>query len=71
MQKLFGLRLERREHCSVAVAKAAHTDTSEKVKILTAVIADELHAVAFDKLYRRATKGMHNVMGFERLLSCK
>ena len=71
MHELFGLRLERREHCRVAVAKAAHTDTSKKVKILTAVIADELHAVTFDKLYRRATKGMHNVMGFERLLSCK
>lgn len=53
------------------MAKAAHTDTSKKVKILTAIIASELHAVAFDKLYWRATKGMHNVMGFERLLSCK
>ena len=71
MQKLFGLRLERREHCRVAVTKAAHTDTGKKIKILTAVIAGELHAVAFDKLHRRATKGMHNVMGFERLLSCK
>ena len=65
MQKLFGLSLERREHCRVAVAKAAHTDTSEKVEILTTIVTDELHTVTFDKLYRRATKGMHNVMGFE------
>ena len=71
MQKLFGLSLERREHCRVAVAKAAHTDTSEKVEILTTIVTDELHTVTFDKLYQRATKGMHNVMGFERLLSCK
>ena len=71
MHELFGLRLERREHCSVAVAKAAHTDTGKKIKILTAVIADELHTVTFDKLYRRAAKGMHNVVGFERLLSSK
>ena len=71
MHELFGLRLESREHCRVAVAKATHTDTSEKVKILTTIVTDELHAVTFDKLYRRATKGMHNVVGFERLLSSK
>ena len=71
MHELFGLRLERREHCGVAVAKAAHTDTGKKIKILTAVITGELHTVTFDKLYRRTTKSMHNVMGFERLLSCK
>ena len=71
MQKLFGLSLERREHCRVAVAKAAHTDTSEKVEILTTIVTDELHAVAFDKLDRRATKGVHDVVGFKRLLCCK
>ena len=71
MHELFGLCLERREHSRVAMTQAAHADAGKKVEVLTAVIAGELHAVAFDKLYRRATKGMHNVMGFERLLSCK
>ena len=71
MHELFGLRLERREHCRVTVAKAAHTDTGKKVEVLTTIVAGELHAVTLDKLDRRAAKGMHNVMGFKRLLSCK
>ena len=50
---------------------ASLADAGKKVEVLTAIVAGELHAVALDKLYRRATKGMHNVMGFERLLSCK
>ena len=53
------------------MAQAAHTDTSKKVEILAAIVAGELHAVTLDKLDRRAAKGMHDVMGFERLLSSK
>ena len=71
MHELFGLCLERREHSRVAMAQAAHTDTSKKVEILAAIVAGELHAVTLDKLDRRAAKGMHDVMGFERLLCCK
>ena len=71
MHELFGLRLERREHSRVAVTKAAYTNTGKKVEILATIVASELHAVTFDKLDRRAAKSMHDVMGFERLLSCK
>ena len=71
MQKLFGLCLERREHSRVAMTQAAHADAGKKVEVLTTIVTGELHTVTFDKLDRRATKGMHNVMGFERLLSCK
>ena len=71
MHELFGLCLERREHSRVAVTKAAYTDTGKKVEILATIVAGELHAITFDKLDRRAAKSMHDVMGFERLLSCK
>ena len=71
MHELFGLCLERREHSRVAVTKAAYTNTGKKVEILATIVAGELHAITFDKLYRGATKSMHNVMGFERLLGCK
>ena len=46
-------------------------EAGKKVEVLTAIVAGELHAVTLDKLDRRAAKGMHNVMGFKRLLSCK
>ena len=71
MQKLFGLSLERRKHCRVAVAQAAHADAGKKIEVFAAIVAGELHAAAFDKLDRRATKGVHDVVGFERLLCCK
>ena len=71
MHELFGLCLERREHCRIAVTKAAHTNTGKKVEILATIVASKLHAMTFDKLDRGAAKGMHNVMGFKRLLSCK
>ena len=71
MQELFGLRLKRGEHRGIAVTEATHANTSEKVEILTTIVTGELHTVTLDKLDRRAAKGMHNVMGFERLLSCK
>ena len=71
MHELFGLRLERRQHCRIAVAKAAHADAGKKIEVFATIVAGELHAVAFDKLDRRTAKGVHDVVGFERLLCCK
>ena len=71
MQELLGLSLERRQHCRVAVAQAAHADAGKKIEVFATIVAGELHAVAFDKLDRRAAKGVHDVVRFERLLSSK
>ena len=71
MQELLGLSLERRQHCRIAVAQAAHADAGKKIEVFATIVAGELHAVAFDKLDRRATEGVHDVVGFERLLCCK
>lgn len=71
MQVVFWLSLERRQHCRVAVAQAAHADAGKKIEVFAAIVAGELHAAAFDKLDRRATEGVHDVVGFERLLCCK
>ena len=71
MQEPLGLILERRQHCRIAVAQAAHANTGKKIEVFATIVTDELHAVAFDKLDRRATKGVHDVVGFKRLLCCK
>ena len=71
MQEPLGLILERRQHCRIAVAQAAHANTGKKIEVFATIVAGELHAVAFDELDRRATKGVHDVVGFKRLLCCK
>ena len=63
--RLVAHRLDER---GVPMAQAAHADTCEKVRILTAIVTDERHPVAAHEIDCRAAERGHHVGGFQRFL---